>query len=226
MDVKVLVAERGFADLEEIEEIIPTSDVILTKGLKTTAAELTLEDATEGQHPLTDLVNTNTSVEDLSDVEFDTAGPQEDQILQYDSGSGVWKNVDNISESLFGSNITFIENLVAASTNSTSPVQRLRLSVTSLSATATYVLFWSYTWRYTSTSNDFIARIQRNDTVTVWTHDQEAKDTAVTQREPANGFALFTGLSGSHDFDLDYWSESASATAFIYNARMMFWRVM
>lgn len=113
-DVKVLVAERAFNDLETTEEIDPSSDVILTKGMKTTAAELTFEDATEGEHPLTDLVNTNTELEDLTDIVFDSVGPQNGDLLQYDGSSGTWINIDP-------STLDISDELVGISSNDTTP---------------------------------------------------------------------------------------------------------
>lgn len=120
MDVKVLVAERNFNDLEEIEEIIPTSDVMLAKGMKTSAAELTFEDATEGVHPLTNLVNTNTSFEDLQDIVFDSAGPQNGDMIIFDGSSGTWINVD--PSTVIGGGAQELDDLTDVDTTTDIPV--------------------------------------------------------------------------------------------------------
>jgi hypothetical protein len=183
-DIRIVKTEDGGTELEFYTEVDDITDVILAKGLKTSAGDLTFEDGNAGLQTLSDLLGGSTLSEFFS-----------------------------------------AEALGVASTNSISPIQRVTINPTGLASDHIYMIIWSYQWRYTSTSFDFLARIQQDDSVTLYLHDQETTDTASTQREPASGFAFVTGLSGSHTFDLDWWSENSGATAFIYNTRLAFWRV-
>ena len=93
-EVKVIVGERNFADVDALEESTDT-DIALLGGLKTTATNMTFEDATNGKKTLSNLLISGagaTVLEELLDVFFDSAGPQDGQLLifQEDSTGGFW----------------------------------------------------------------------------------------------------------------------------------------
>ncbi len=228
-EVKVGILQRDTTEVNDIEEIIPASDIVLARGLKVpvSGGDMQLTDDANGTITLTDTAKVKVSSNDT------TRGYLNGKLV---AGTNITltENNDGANETLtiaatgggdFGSEFYTVENLAEASTNSTTYIQRLRISATGMTAGYKYILMWNYTWRYTGTSNDFHARIQLDDTTDLWIHDQEPKDIATTQRDPASGFAVVTGLSGSHTFDLDWDSETAAETAYIYNARMTLWRV-
>jgi hypothetical protein len=142
-------------------------------------------------------------------------------VVVTDAGSGQ----ADITISSVGGEFFSAENLATGSTNSTTPIERVSLLVTGLASGNSYIVVWSYQWRYTDTGQDFIARVQLDNTTDLMNHQQEPKDNGTNQRFPVSGFAIVTGLSGSHTFDLDYRSSNSGDTSFIYNARLAFWRV-
>jgi len=113
------------------------------------------------------------------------------------------------------------ESLTQSSTNSTSPIRKLRMSMTDLPS-GRYRIGWYYEWALGSASSDFRARVQINDTTDLMYQSQEAKDPGTDQSMPASGYAYIDLTEGNHDIDLDYWAESN--TAYIKNARLEIWR--
>jgi len=109
-----------------------------------------------------------------------------------------------------------------SSTNSTTPIRKLRLAITELPI-GTYRIGWYYEWASSSGSSDFRARIQLNDTDDLMYHSQEAKDSGTDQNIPVCGYAYKDLTEGSHNIDLDFWHERY--TAYIQSARLEIWRV-
>lgn len=109
-----------------------------------------------------------------------------------------------------------------SSTNSDSPVRKLRLSISELPA-GSYRIGWYYEWASSSQSSDFRARVQLNDATDLMYHSQEIKDSGTDQNIPVCGCAYVDLTEGNHDIDLDYWHESN--TAYIQRARLEIWRV-
>jgi len=112
---------------------------------------------------------------------------------------------------------------VQSSTNSRSPIRKLRLAIVDLPE-GTYRIGWYYEWASSSSSSDFRARIQLNDTTDLMYQSQEAKDPGTDQSMPLCGFSYQELESGDHNIDLDYWHESS--TAYIQKARLEIWRVL
>ena len=96
-----------------------------------------------------------------------------------------------------------------------------------------YKLSWSYTWSLNDTTQDFIARVQQNDTTDLMNHRQEPKDsggtgivldvvgggtvnTGTDQVHQESGFILIDLTPGSYDFDLDWTSSVVDLEAAIY----------
>ena len=114
-------------------------------------------------------------------------------------------------------------NLSLSTTTSTSFQQKLRLTTTLRSGN--YRIGWSYDWQITSSSCNFKAQIQVDDTTTLSTHTEEAQDPSTDQRHQASGFAYQTLTEGIHNIDLDYCTSSPSGSARIQNARLEIWRI-
>lgn len=112
-----------------------------------------------------------------------------------------------------------------STTTSTTFQQKLRLTTPILDI-GVYKIEWGYNWGYSDGSQDFIARVQVNDTVTIMQHQQEPKDTGANQLHPVSGFG-YVSLTGqtSLNIDLDYRSEGAGDTSRISQARLNIRRV-
>jgi uncharacterized lipoprotein YehR (DUF1307 family) len=102
--------------------------------------------------------------------------------------------------------------------------QKIRLTTTSL-ASGNYYITWYYEWRFTNATNDFVARVQINDTTTIMEHQQEPIDTGADQSYNVSGFYYAVALSGVNTIDLDFARSSASGTAFMKRARLAIWRI-
>ena len=124
---------------------------------------------------------------------------------------------------VFGDEYTYAEDRPAATTSSTTFVQRLRLTTPDVPI-GSYRINTSFLWNLDSTSNDILVRIELNDTDTVWEMASEPKDSSSTQDLAGMGHANVQ-LSGINTFDLDFAVESGATTARIKEARLEFWRV-
>ena len=100
-----------------------------------------------------------------------------------------------------------------------------------------YRLFFRYTWSLNSTGDDFIARLQLDDTtnlVEFVTEPQDAGGTGVTlpivgggststgtnQRFTKTGLEMLTLTAGSHFIDLDWRCSASNTEATIYKAQL------
>ncbi|MBU0579724.1 MAG: hypothetical protein KKA19_00990, partial [Candidatus Margulisbacteria bacterium] len=131
---------------------------------------------------------------------------------------------------VYGSNFQYAQNNSVSTTFSTSFVQKLRLTTHNLPA-GTYKISWSYAWNHDSQSNDFLARIEIDDSNTIMYHQEEPQDdqgswgsTGSNQKFYNSGFAYLT-LSGVHTIDLDYRTDSSGDESSIWEARLEIVRV-
>lgn len=122
----------------------------------------------------------------------------------------------------FGTWYAYAINDSQSSTNSTSYINKLTFTVNNV-PTGNYRLGWNFEWRRNATGNDFEARVQVDNTVTVMEMNEESKD--VDSWHTEGGFVIVSLLSGSHYFDLDYAGENSYRTSYIRRARMEFWRI-
>lgn len=124
---------------------------------------------------------------------------------------------------LFGSYYSSASNDTEDSTTNTAFKQWVRLTTSGL-AIGTYRVGWYAELRENDITYDVRMQIQQNDAVVLSTINIEPKD--VSNYFPASGFVYVTLTSGTtYNFDLDYSSENAGATAYIRRARLEFWRV-
>ncbi len=138
----------------------------------------------------------------------------------------IWKQIDAAggSSSIFGTQYSYSESVAETSTNSTVFQQKLRLTTPSLPA-GTYKISWFYNWRYDSASNDFMGRVQVDDTTTLLEHEQEPKDTGTDQVYVETGFRNVTLTSGVHNIDLDFSTSKSFGTSYIKNVRLEIYRI-
>lgn len=147
------------------------------------------------------------------------AAPTTGQVLRATSGTAAtWQTFP-----IFGMGYFYGEDNSTSSTSSSTFQQKLRLTTGSLAA-GTYRIGWYYQWRISVTNNDFIARVQVDDSTTLFTHQQEPQDSGGDQAHQGCGFRHLALTAGVHNIDLDY-STDGSGTSFIWNSRLEIWRV-
>ena len=160
------------------------------------------------------------------------AGPQGIQGIQGDPGpQGIQGDPgpqgpqgDPGPVSIFGSEYQRFESLGTSSTTSATYVEKASFNTTVLPA-GTYWIRVQYTWRQSNTGDDFRARVQINDTDTLFTHQQEPKDPGTDQLVWHHWSDEYTiGSSQSLQIDTDF-SEVAGSTATIANLSIVLWRV-
>ncbi len=158
-----------------------------------------------------------------------------DYVVTYDASATGHKKVllNNLSGDgggIFGSELQEASSDALSSTTSTTFVQKLRLTTGSLPS-GKYRIGWYYEWSSSATGNEFISRIQLNDTTTIMTHDERAPiqtgtpspDLTIVYQQ--SGFHYVDSISGVQNIDLDYHSETSSMTVYIQNVALEIWRV-
>jgi len=115
-------------------------------------------------------------------------------------------------------------DLTESSTNSTTYQQKLRLTVSGIPS-GNYRIAWSYDWRESKANNQFLARVQVDDTDEIFTY-VASPYVDVNYWSPVATFYYYENLvSGTHYIDMDYASSSTGATAYIKNTKIEFWRI-
>lgn len=162
---------------------------------------------------------------DGSTVINDSLGPNDDVMWTSDK-----VNSEILSSTIFGSEYNYSESLSVTTTNATVYVPKLKLTTTSL-PNGTYRVGWSYSYNHNANTNDFLGRIQLNDSNTITLLRVEPKDSAgsfgstgTNQRYSASGFINLT-LSGINELDIDFASSSSGTTSGIWDARLELWRI-
>lgn len=165
-----------------------------------------------------------TTIDNHDDVSNTTS--QSGDLLRYDGSQ--WFKYNDYK--------VFIIDNTPAGTQSTAYQQRLRLNY-NIPQAGNYKVSWFYTWSINSTSDDFIARVEINDSNTIVEQVQEAKDSAGTgititnltggtfntgtsQRHLESGFTILSLPTGSGFIDLDMRSSVANLEAAIYAATL------
>lgn len=125
----------------------------------------------------------------------------------------------------FGPEFAHVQDDTPASTSSTLPINYITLT-TDVVPAGVYRLGFSYTWRHSSGTNDFIGEIVLDSTTNIIDHQQEPKDAGGDQRYLASGFVYLTfSSSASHTFDFNFYTSANLPTAFVFRAALEFWRV-
>lgn len=133
---------------------------------------------------------------------------------------------------VFGSEYDYQEKTTLQSTSSTSWQQYTRLTTSSLPA-GTYRIGWMYVWNYSDPADEWMARLQVDDTTdlinpgdaTYPYQRHELPDGGIDQRYYNAGFRHVTLTAGVHDIDLDFRSDEAADTARMYHGQIEIWRV-
>jgi hypothetical protein len=130
-----------------------------------------------------------------------------------------------------GGYIADAEDLTTTTHNDTAFVEKLSVTTPVVEA-GDYVVWYSYNWNIDSTSKNFEARIQLDDTTTHHHHVEEATDasgdfdnTGSSQEMLASGWFKVTLTAAAHTFDLDFVAPAANTPVSMWNARMLVQRV-
>lgn len=125
---------------------------------------------------------------------------------------------------IFGSQSKIAESSGLSSTSTTAWVQKTRLTTADIPS-GTYRIGVFYNWSHNSISTEFQARVQIDDTTTIYEHNEEPGASSTDAYWDASGFQWVSLESGTHTIDLDYRSNNNGDTASIRNARIEFWRI-
>ena len=132
-------------------------------------------------------------------------------------------NVDQAKRYLFGRSANvlefeYVEDNAASTTNTTTPQQKLRLSLTNVEA-GDYLVEWGAEIRVSNTGRRIGVRLQLDDTMNVndtWTNPS----INTNDWGPIGGFCKLPLTAGNHTFDLDFASSNAGRTVGIRQARI------
>ena len=126
--------------------------------------------------------------------------------------------------SVFGSEYQRFTSLTQSSTTSGTFVQKDSFTTTSLPV-GKYWIRVQYRWRQNNTGDDFRARVQVNNTDTLFTHQQEPKDGGADQLVWFHWSDEYNvNTSGPITLDVDF-SQVAGNTAFISDVTIVLWRI-
>ena len=115
-------------------------------------------------------------------------------------------------------------SLGESSTNSTSYVEKMRLTVSGIPE-GNYRIAWAFSWRHSKTNTDFSCRIQLDDTEDLFYY-VASPYVDVNYWSPVASFYFYDALvSGTHHVDLDFKSSSTGSTSYLKDAKLEFWRV-
>jgi len=116
----------------------------------------------------------------------------------------------------FGDSYTIAEEISTTTTTSTEYQQKVQLAVTGLLA-GVYKISWSYEC-IGSNQGQFMARVQVDDSETLYEVDEELRPSAGWR--PCSGFGQITLIAGDHYVDLDYATSQTRGVAQIRRARL------
>ena len=124
---------------------------------------------------------------------------------------------------LFGGENAFAASDAESSTNSTTFVEKLSL-ITGAVPSGTYRIGFTWEWRHSKSNTNFLAQVQIDDTLDVYTFSSSPIVDVNTWR-PVTGFHHEEAMSsGVHNIDIDFASSSAGSTSYIRNVEIEFWR--
>ena len=136
-----------------------------------------------------------------------------------DEGSG---QVEVYIEPDFGSWYGWNNSDAQSTTTSTTYINKLTYTTPTIPA-GYYRIGWQFEWRRNSTTNDFRARVQVDNTTNIMEMHEESKDP--NSWHPASGFDIIQLTAGSHTIDIDFAGETTGSTSYIRRARIEFWMI-
>lgn len=169
-----------------------------------------------------------TTIDNHNDVDVTTTTPSVGDSLVFDGSNWVPSVVS-------GAGFKDYVNSSTSLANQTNNYDDYISLSTTIPSAGLYKISWSYTWSINTTNNDFLARVQVDNSTTIFSHQQEAKDSAGTgtivantsggttntstnQKYLAAGFDIVSLTAGGHTIDLDFAGEVNNLEPTIYRA--------
>lgn len=139
-----------------------------------------------------------------------------------DQGSGF--------NTVFGSEFQYIQDDTVSQTNSTTYQEKLSLTLSGTTGSGIpqgdFRIGWSYEWRQSKQNQEFWARIQIDDTETLFEREI-SPFVDVNFWNITTSFYYYPALaSGTHTLDLDYRTSNGGTISYIRNAKIEVWRVI
>lgn len=136
------------------------------------------------------------------------------------NASGYFDEID-LPEAL-PAELNFASSEAVDTTTSSTFLQKLKLTTDTLPS-GDYILVYSWVTSGSNNNTGIESRVQQDDTTNIQLVTNRA---GVAGAQYANsGFKVITGLSGVHDFDIDWRRESGAGDASILWARLALWLI-
>lgn len=171
---------------------------------------------------LSDVSNVSTSRDSLGLGASDT--PTFDNVRHTAAAGTAGPAILDLNGELIKSFFKQVEDLTQSQTNSTTFVEKLKLTTDSVEA-GTYRIGLSYNWSHEVNDTNSRVRVQLDDTTDIFTMESEPQDAGLDQMLPRSGFAYVVLTSGVHEIDIDFATENGADTVYIRDARLEFWRI-
>ena len=125
---------------------------------------------------------------------------------------------------LFGDNFFYTTSISISSTNSTTFIEKLKLTASGIPE-GSYRVGWSFEWRMSKQNESFTYRVQLDDSINLGTNTKSPFVDVNEYQLIANFYYMPVLVSGTHTIDVDFHSSNSGATAYIQNVKIEFWRV-
>ena len=134
----------------------------------------------------------------------------------------VW---DSISEYAI-SEVFYTSDDLSSSTSNTELTKKVRLNIENTTSSGNYRIGWCYEWAYSSSSSEFVCRVQLDDVVDLSYIKARPAPSDIDCFRSSSGFCYTTLSSGNHYIDIDWCSSSYGKYAVIRKARIDAWRLV
>jgi len=155
-------------------------------------------------------------------------------VLTHDPSVETAQEVAEAQREVFGSAYTYVEQESIRVRVDDNWQEVNTLDIPELEEEGIYRIAWFYEWGCDTTSEDFVLRVQIDDSTELSMHQQEPKDSGgesisgsgTNQRHVASGFRHMTLTAGSTpNIDIDIKGEDDNYEVTVYRSRIEFWRV-
>jgi len=194
-----------------------------TKLVRVNTQENSIEFVSPSEVPASIYVeDEHSSIDNTPHITLNFVGPG---VSAVDAGSGVAEiNIPGRSEDdVFGFSFSEESSENESYTNSTSYVQKLRMSVDV--PDGDYRIGWYYEWSQENSNWRFYGKVELDDSIGLAEIKVRPSESSWNHWHATSGFDYQTLSSGTHTIDIDYKTSKWNKTAGIRKARIEFWRV-
>ena len=146
--------------------------------------------------------------------------------------SGTASGIDEGSgfNTVYGSEFQYAQSNTESQTTSTTYQEKISVTISGASGSGipegSFRIGWSYEWRQSKQNQQFWARIQLDDTETLFEREISPFVDVNFWNITTDFYYYPTLSSGIHTLDLDYKTSNAGTVSYIRNAKIEFWRVI